>query len=43
MLLRIENIHSWELEHTTAWLIVISKRIEPPTLFMKSHKKNKSK
>jgi len=43
MLLRIENIHSWELEHTSAWLNVISKRIEPPTLFMKSHKKNKSK
>jgi len=39
LLNRIENIHNWELEHTSAWLNVFNKRIDPPTLFLKKSKK----
>jgi len=30
---RIENIHNWNLEGTSAWLNVFTKRIEPPSFF----------
>lgn len=43
MLFRTENIHNWELEHTSAWLNVFLKRIEPPVFFRKSKKKKESK
>ena len=43
LLKRVENIHNWELEHTSALLNVFLKRIEPPILFLKSEKKKKSK
>ncbi len=43
LLRRIENIHNWELEHTSAWLNVILKRIEPPILFLKSSQKKELK
>jgi len=29
----IEKIHNWELERTSAWFNVFTKRIDPPTLF----------
>lgn len=35
LLRRIEKVHNWELEKTSAWLNVLRKRIEPPSLFMK--------
>ena len=35
LLYRIENIHNWNLEKTSAWLNVIKKRIEPPVLFIR--------
>lgn len=35
LLKRTEKIHNWELEKTSAWLNVLKKRIEPPTLFLK--------
>jgi len=31
---RIEQIHNWNLEKTSAWLNVFTKRIKPPTLFI---------
>jgi len=34
-LYRIEKIHNWNLEKTSAWFNVFTKRIEPPKLFMK--------
>jgi methylenetetrahydrofolate reductase (NADPH) len=42
LLRRIENIHNWELENTSAWLNVFLKRIEPPILLLKSEKKSMS-
>jgi len=30
MLYRVEKIHNWNLEKTSAWLNVFAKRIEPP-------------
>ena len=30
MLYRVEKIHNWNLEKTSAWLNVFVKRIEPP-------------
>lgn len=35
LLQRTESIHNWELEHTSAWLNVWTKRFEPPTFFIK--------
>lgn len=35
LLRRIEKIHNWELEKTSAWLNVLKKRIDSPILFMK--------
>lgn len=35
LLCRIENIHNWNLEKTSAWLNVIKKRIEPPVFFVR--------
>ena len=35
LLYRIEKIHNWNLEKTSAWLNVIKKRIEPPVLFIR--------
>jgi len=35
LLRRIEKVHNWELEKTSAWLNVLRKRTEPPSLFMK--------
>jgi methylenetetrahydrofolate reductase (NADPH) len=32
---RIEKIHNWELEKTSAWLNVFKKRTEPPILFIR--------
>jgi hypothetical protein len=35
LLTRIEKIHNWELEKTSAWLNVIRKRIDPPVFFLR--------
>lgn len=35
LLYRTESIHNWELEHTSAWMNVWTKRIEPPVFFIK--------
>ncbi|MGD2295136.1 MAG: methylenetetrahydrofolate reductase C-terminal domain-containing protein [Candidatus Aminicenantes bacterium] len=35
LLKRIEKIHNWELEKTSAWLNVLKKRIDPPVLFIR--------
>lgn len=35
LLLRIEKIHNWNLERTSAWLNVLRGRSEPPKLFIK--------
>ena len=43
LLLRIEKIHNWNLEKTSAWLNVIKGRTEPPVLFVKKRKKVESK
>jgi hypothetical protein len=32
-LLRMEKIHNWDLEKTSAWLNVFTRRIDPPALF----------
>ncbi len=32
---RMEKIHNWDLEKTSAWLNVFTKRIDPPTLFLR--------
>jgi hypothetical protein len=34
-LYRMEKIHNWNLEKTSAWLNVFTKRIDPPTLFLR--------
>lgn len=39
LLNRIEKIHNWELEKTSAWLNVLKKRIEPPIFRMKKERK----
>lgn len=36
LLHRIEKIHNWELEKTSAWLNVWTKQIEPPTFIIRS-------
>ena len=38
LLNRIEKIHNWELEKTSAWLNVFNKRIESPTWFFRRKK-----
>ena len=35
LLNRVENIHNWNLEKTSAWLNVFTKRIEPPVIFVR--------
>ncbi|HDQ44287.1 MAG TPA: hypothetical protein ENN17_02145 [bacterium] len=35
----IQKIHNWELEGTSAWLNVFTRRIEPPVLFLRKSKK----
>jgi len=42
LLRRVENIHNWGLENTSAWLNVLRKRTKPPILFLKSEKKEKA-
>jgi methylenetetrahydrofolate reductase (NADPH) len=39
---RIEKIHNWNLEKTSAWLNVRTKRIDPPILFLKRKHRNES-
>lgn len=38
LLTRIEKIHNWNLEKTSAWMNVLQKRIEAPILFLKRKK-----
>ncbi len=38
LLWRIEKIHNWNLEKTSAWWNVWTRRIEPPILFMRKGK-----
>jgi len=38
LLFRIEKIHNWELEHSSAWVNVAKKRIEPPLIFIRRQK-----
>lgn len=38
LLTRIERIHNWELEKTSAWLNIIRKRIDPPVFFLRKRK-----
>ena len=35
LLYRMEKIHNWRLEKTSAWLNVFTKRIEPPLIFVR--------
>ncbi len=35
LLNRIEKIHNWNLEKSSAWLNVFTKRIEPPVFFIR--------
>ncbi len=37
---RFEKIHNWELEKTSAWWNVATRRITAPELFIKSKIKN---
>ncbi|MBN2355621.1 methylenetetrahydrofolate reductase C-terminal domain-containing protein [candidate division KSB1 bacterium] len=41
LLRRVENIHDWNLEKTSAWWNVVTRRIEPPTLFIRKTKSEK--
>ena len=34
LLYRMEKIHNWRLEKTSAWLNIFTKRIEPPVIFV---------
>ncbi|NIM11630.1 MAG: hypothetical protein GTO45_06010 [Candidatus Aminicenantes bacterium] len=43
LLQRIEKIHNWELEKTSAWLNVFKKRIEPPIFYIGREKRNDTK
>ena len=43
LLHRIEKIHNWELEKTSAWLNVFKKRIEPPIIFIGRKKRHDTK
>ncbi|UCH93233.1 MAG: methylenetetrahydrofolate reductase C-terminal domain-containing protein [Candidatus Aminicenantes bacterium] len=43
LLQRIEKIHNWELEKTSAWLNVFKKRIEPPIFFIRREEQNDTK
>jgi hypothetical protein len=40
LLQRIEKIHNWELEKTSAWLNIFKKRIESPIFFIRREKQN---
>lgn len=37
-LYRVELMHNWKLEKSSAWLNVFTKRIDPPKFFMKKTK-----
>ncbi|MCD6118111.1 methylenetetrahydrofolate reductase C-terminal domain-containing protein [bacterium] len=41
-LYRIEKMHNWKLEKTSAWLNVFTGRIDPPILFMKKENESSS-
>lgn len=43
LLQRIEKIHNWELEKTSAWLNVFKKRIEAPIFFIRREKLHDTK
>ncbi|MCK4814775.1 methylenetetrahydrofolate reductase C-terminal domain-containing protein [bacterium] len=38
LLLRVEKIHNWNLEKTSTWLNVFTKRIEPPVIRVRRKK-----
>lgn len=40
LLSRIEKIHNWRLEKTSAWLNVFTKRIEPPVWFVRQRERD---
>jgi hypothetical protein len=40
LLYRIERIHDWNLEKTSAWLNVFTRRIAPPIFFIRRKHKN---
>ena len=40
LLQQIEKIHNWQLEGTSAWLNVFTKRTEPPVLRIKKKRNN---
>lgn len=39
---RIECAHNWELEKTSAWLNVFTRRIDPPTIFIRRKRQHES-
>jgi len=39
LLYHLEKIHNWELEQTSAWLNVFTRRIDPPIWFIRKEKK----
>jgi len=39
-LCRMEKIHNWDLEKTSAWLNVFTGRIDPPTFFLRKKRMN---
>ena len=39
----LKKIHNWNLEGTSAWLNVFTKRIDPPVLFNPKPKRNKDR
>ncbi len=38
LLQKIEKIHNWDLEKTSAWLNVVNRRIDPPTWFVRKRR-----
>jgi len=40
LLASVASIHNWRLEKTSAWLNVFTKRIKPPTFFVKGKRSN---
>lgn len=43
LLKRMEKIHNWNLEKTSAWFNVFTKRIEPPNIFLSRKVKDELK
>ncbi len=39
---RMEKMHNWDLEKTSAWLNVFTRRIDWPTLFLKEKKRGRT-